>query len=299
MKRFRFKKIDAFTDGKSSGNPAGCVYLDKRGDISDDEMQLIAKELKGFVNEVVYVFPDDGGYFLKYYSSECEVAFCGHGTVAAGYDCIKNGKELSDKDIISIRVGNNHLEIFNKIREDDSIYITAPEPVYYPVIMRSDQVARELNTSQECINKSYDMGLIDAGLKTLIVPIRSLKECLEMEPDQSALKSFCLEHDIDITLVFTKEVSDENNDFRTRVFAPKYGYLEDPATGSGNSAFGCYLLNRKLWNTGSLTIEQNSSYDSPNIVKLRLMKKGDKMFVAFGGKAVVKIEGEYVVTGNS
>ena len=53
MRTFRFKKIDAFTKGKSSGNPCACIYLNGHEDITPDEMQRIASELKGFVNEVV------------------------------------------------------------------------------------------------------------------------------------------------------------------------------------------------------------------------------------------------------
>jgi len=43
MKAYPFKKMDAFTRGKSSGNPAGCIYLEQAGDISEKEMQLIAR----------------------------------------------------------------------------------------------------------------------------------------------------------------------------------------------------------------------------------------------------------------
>jgi predicted PhzF superfamily epimerase YddE/YHI9 len=46
MKKFRFKKIDAFATQKSDGNPAGMVYLDSLDDITTDEMLRIAKELK-------------------------------------------------------------------------------------------------------------------------------------------------------------------------------------------------------------------------------------------------------------
>jgi predicted PhzF superfamily epimerase YddE/YHI9 len=57
MKTFPFKKIDAFTRGKSAGNPCACIYLNNITDITSAEMQLIARELKGFVSEVVYLFP--------------------------------------------------------------------------------------------------------------------------------------------------------------------------------------------------------------------------------------------------
>jgi len=109
------------------------------------------------------------------------------------------------------------------------------------------------------------------------------------------LKSFCLYNCIDIVLVFTQDVGDNKNKYRTRVFAPKFGYLEDPATGAGNSAFGYYLLQRNLWDGQSISLEQNNSRDFPNIINLDTVKKMDKTSVIFGGTALVKIEGTYTL----
>ena len=130
MKSYPFKKIDAFTSGTSAGNPAGCVYLSKTGDISEEEMQLIARELKGYVNEVVYLFPEKDGIFLKYYSSECEVDFCGHGTIAVMYDYIGTHSALLDRNMVKIRVKDEHLDVLNRLTDEGSVYITSPEPRY-------------------------------------------------------------------------------------------------------------------------------------------------------------------------
>jgi predicted PhzF superfamily epimerase YddE/YHI9 len=57
MQRYRFKKIDAFVEGQSAGNPAGCVYLPDPDVLSGVVMQQqIARELGGSVSQVVYVF---------------------------------------------------------------------------------------------------------------------------------------------------------------------------------------------------------------------------------------------------
>ncbi len=58
MKQYPFKKIDAFATATSSGNPAGIIYLSTQNDISGQEMQRIARELKGFVSEVGYLWPN-------------------------------------------------------------------------------------------------------------------------------------------------------------------------------------------------------------------------------------------------
>ncbi len=108
------------------------------------------------------------------------------------------------------------------------------------------------------------------------------------------LKNFCISNEIDIIEVFTSDVSDKSNDFRVRVFAPIFGYLEDPATGSGNSAFGYYLLENGHFTESTILIEQNNDKNRFNIVKLKRQvdDKGNER-IMFGGGAIKRIEGEY------
>ena len=63
MRAYRFKKLDAFASGRSAGNPAGAVYLDSPDEITPGEMQQVARELKGFVSEVGYVWRIDSATF--------------------------------------------------------------------------------------------------------------------------------------------------------------------------------------------------------------------------------------------
>lgn len=141
------------------------------------------------------------------------------------------------------------------------------------------------------------MSIVNAGLETLIVPINTLQSILNINPELDILKNFCLKKNIDIIEVFCDETYDKKCDFRTRVFAPTFGYLEDPATGSGNSAFGYYLLKNDLWNKESVIIEQNGTTDRFNIVQLKTRVDADgNIRVLFGGGAITRIEGKYILT---
>ena len=111
------------------------------------------------------------------------------------------------------------------------------------------------------------------------------------------LKDFCIKNDIDIIEVFSEEVYESKNDYRTRVFAPTFGYLEDPATGSGNSAFGYYLLKNNKLKTESINIEQNNKKKEYNLVKLRVITNNDnENRILFGGAAITRIDGHYIIT---
>lgn len=94
MKRYRFKKIDAFAVAGSSGNPAGYVRLSPGGEeITDRDMQQIARELKGFVSETGFLregTPGECDLSIRYFSCEREVEFCGHATIAIMDDVVRS-----------------------------------------------------------------------------------------------------------------------------------------------------------------------------------------------------------------
>ena len=292
MKTLEFKKIDAFTKGISSGNPAGYVFLNKGESLSENEMQQIARELKGYVNEVGYVNRIGDEFHLKFYSSECEVSFCGHATIAIMYDVLKNNRDLLSKKEILINVNAGKLSVFNHINEEDAVYIMAPEPEYLEFNLSILLISKILRTGISDIDDSLPVKIIDAGLRTLLVPMKTLSCCLNLFPDQEELRLFCLNNGIDIIHVSTKETYTTSSRYRTRVFAPKYGYLEDPATGSGNAAFGYYLINQKLWD-GDITVEQGPDRINPNFVKLKKYNRNGKENIVFGGCGTIRIEGNY------
>lgn len=297
MKKFKFKKINAFATEKSDGNPAGMVYLDDSDDISTDEMLRIAKELKGFVSEVGYVRQINKKTFeLKYYSCEREVDFCGHATIAIMYDLIKNSTELIKTKHINIITKKGKLEVENRINQENAVFISAPQPTFSAQKVDQESIAKSLKIDTNAIDKSSPISIVNAGLETLIVPIKSLKEILSISPNLDQLKSFCTLNNIDIITVYSHDVFNAENKFRARVFAPTFGYLEDPATGSGNSALGYYLIKNKIWDGAFMSIEQNESAEYSNIIKLMAKNtKDQKPQVVFGGGAVVKIEGEYLL----
>lgn len=289
MKTLEYRKIDAFAVGGSSGNPAGVVYLQKDEILTEGEMQEIAKRYTGIVSETVFCAPIDRGFYsLRYYSSECEVEFCGHGTIACMYDLIKNEPALSKMETVMIQTRRGNLPVINDIANSDSVLITAPAPEYFTCSLSRGEIAQKLELLIDNLPIKPPVSLINGGLKTILVPIGSLQAIIGIHPDQSGLEGFCINNGIDIILVYSFEVSQKKNSFRTRVFAPKYGYLEDPATGSGNSAFGYYLLQEKLWDGRMISIEQGPDMETPNIVKLMTTTIHGVPRVLFGGNAVVK-----------
>jgi len=293
MAEFIYRKSDAFTSGQSRGNPAACIYLSADGNLSSRQMQEIAAQHKGFVSEVVFCSPSAQKDFdLAYYSSECEVDFCGHGTIACMYSLIKNSPELLARKEIGIHTARKgDLTVYNFIADRDAVYITAPSPQFCGTDIDSADIAATLGIDLPVVTGTYPVDMIDAGLRTLIVPICSLEQEISIFPDETSLKAFCIKNNIDIILIFSMDVSCAGSIAHTRVFAPKFGYLEDPATGSGNSAFAYYLLKNNLWDGCPASIEQGGNDRIFNVVKITTLSGK----VLFGGRATDRITGIYIV----
>lgn len=291
MAEYPYKRLNAFSSGVSSGNPAACLFLNRLSDLSAVQMQRIAAEHKGVVSEVVFCAPSGaGGYDLSYFSSECEVDFCGHGTIACMYSLVKNTPELSTvKEIPIFTTRKGPLTVLNELVASDAVFISAPPPQYPGTTITATAIAGALLLPLNAISNRLPIDCIDAGLKTLIVPLTNLSDEIACLPNEQNLLMFCLSQNVDIILIFTLETEDPGNIAHTRVFAPKYGYLEDPATGSGNSAFGYYLLKNNLWNGDRVSVEQGPLHGPYNIIKL---EKRDEL-VMFGGRAEITYEGRY------
>ena len=292
MKQYRYIKSNAFTSGASLGNPAAALITEDEC-LTPEQMQQIAAEHKGFVMETVFCSPSETAECkLTYYSSECEVDFCGHGTIATMYSIIKDDAALRAKKVLTVETNKKGMvSVYNEIDTEDAVYIEAPSPIEHSMNFSIDEIEGILTLRKGSINRERTIRIIDAGLRTLIVPITQFEDEVSVYPDEAALKVFCEGNDIDNILIYSLQVADAANFAHTRVFAPKYGYLEDPATGSGNSAFANYLLFEKMWDSSPITIEQGGNDRIFNAVKLKTLNGK----VLFGGRATTKIQGYYCV----
>lgn len=292
MRKIAYRKIDAFASGSSTGNPAACLYFPVGETLSDAEMLHVARQHKGYVSEVVFCFrPDASTLALRYFSSESEVEFCGHGTIACAYSLISETPDLLARDVVRFQTkAKGELLVFNEIPSRDAVFITAPPPLHIGTALTAADIAPHLSLTEADFAVDRPIDLIDAGLRTLIVPLAALSVEIAVFPDQARLKTFCEDNGIDIVLIHTLETASPDYLCHSRVFAPRFGYLEDPATGSGNSALGHYLHKNNLWDGSPISIEQGGSDRTYNTIHLHLPTPPTLLF---GGPAVTRVEGWY------
>ena len=283
MRKIKYFHVDAFTDEKFKGNPAGVCILDKF--ISTEEMQQIANELNH--SETAFVVKGDDLenryecplYVLRWFTPEVEVSLCGHATLAAS-------KVLHDeygilKDCVTYETKSGLLYT----RKDEK-GITMNFPVeQYINAEPSDQLLWYMGIS------TYERAVYSSQLNKLVIELRSEKELLRLHPDFEKLKRLDLEYDIKGIAVTCKNHNmiespyNKSYDFLTRYFNPWFGVDEDPVTGSVHTILAPYwseILGKK-----ELIAYQASKRGG--FIHLNLV---DEERVELSGHAVVVMEGE-------
>ena len=203
---------------------------------------------------------------------------------------IKETPELRQLETITLNTRKKgSLTAYNELESLDAVYISAPQALHLPLPVSREETCEALGLEQAEISPDFSLDFIDAGNRTLIVPVDQLDDEISLFPSEDRLREFSLRAGIDVILIFSKDTRDDAHFAHTRVFAAKFGYLEDPATGSANCAFGYYLLKNGLWNGDPISLEQGGCDRAFNTVKLKTV---DGKLV-FGGSATTRIAGVY------
>ena len=86
-------QVDAFSDRAFGGNPAAVCPLP--GPADPAWMQAVAREMN--LSETAFLWPEDGGYRLRWFTPAVEVELCGHATLASAHVLFESGMALSDE----------------------------------------------------------------------------------------------------------------------------------------------------------------------------------------------------------
>jgi trans-2,3-dihydro-3-hydroxyanthranilate isomerase len=133
-----------------------------------------------------------------------------------------------------------------------------------------------------------------AGAPYTMVPLRSLEAIKRCRIDTANWdKAFAFDAHA-AAYMFCRETAERGNTFHTRMFAPKQGVPEDPATGSAAAAFAGYLARHGDYKDGehAVRIEQGYEMGRPSLIELTIKIVGGKLTGAsIGGGAVVVSEG--------
>jgi predicted PhzF superfamily epimerase YddE/YHI9 len=257
----RIFQVDAFTDTPFTGNPAGVCVLDAPAD--EHWMKAVAAEMN--LSETAFLWPEAGGFRLRWFTPAVEVALCGHATLASGHILWEHGFLAPGGQAKFATLSG---DLF-ATRRDDLIVLDFPaEPAETCVDPVPIEAAIEASVLGAWKNRFDTLALVDSE-----DVVRSIVPDL-----QKILALGCR------GLIVTSRSSNAEYDFVSRFFAPAVGVDEDPVTGSAHCFLGPFWADRL--GTSDLTGFQASKRGG--VVKVGV--RGDR--VELGGRAVTVLDGK-------
>jgi PhzF family phenazine biosynthesis protein len=284
------KKVNAFTDSTSGGNPAG-VVLDPPV-LSDMQMKQVTKKLN--VSESAFVYPSDvADYKLRFFSPVVEVELCGHATIATFYNMASEGIFTRDTVVRQeAKAGVLPVAIFFK--EDDvvdKVMMTQGRPIYKDIYFDISHIADSLKISMENIDDTVPKQIVSTGLFTLPVCIKSFDVLKNIKPDFVKIKSLCRQIGVGSFHLYTFETLESSSTYHARNFSPLYGINEDPVTGTANGAVCSYLYKNGFVKEKNMICEQGDIIGRSG----RVVVEVDLDTVRVGGRAQLVEEKEIKV----
>ncbi len=293
--RRAFATLDVFTARRFAGNPLA-VVLDAQG-LDDAAMQAIAREFAH--PETVFVLvPESRGTTarLRIFTPALELPFAGHPTVGAAVVLALKGRATAGKVLLEEKIGL--IECAVRMDGADGGYASfglpaPPQPA--GAAAGRDAIAAALGLTGGDIGfDALAPARWSLGNVFTFVPVRSLDAVRRCKLDDARWDAAFERGGRSFAFVFCRECVESGNDFHARMFAPRSGVPEDPATGSAAAAFAGLLAQALPLGDGPhrLRIEQGFEMGRPSLIELQLRKQDGKLASAsIGGPAVVVTEG--------
>jgi trans-2,3-dihydro-3-hydroxyanthranilate isomerase len=294
----RFHTLDVFTQTKLAGNPLAVVH-DSEG-LNAEQMQAIAREFN--LAETVFLLPSDdpaNTAKIRIFTPARELPFAGHPTVGTAVliATLRAPEMMRGSGIVVAleeTIGLVRAEVRQKKDQAARAIFTLPRlPEKKPTPRDAALLAKALGLEADDIGfGGYKPADYSAGVTFTMVPVNSVE----------ALSKASAQLGISFDLAFAGPelaspylfAPDGPNRWRARMFAPKMGITEDPATGGAAAAFAGIIAASEDLSDGEHQhiITQGVEMGRPSEIVLTLeVGNGQLLSASIGGAAVIISEG--------
>jgi PhzF family phenazine biosynthesis protein len=272
--------VDAFTRRPGTGNPAA-VVPDAAG-LTDEAMRRIAAEF------ATTAFVSDRR--LRWLTTTgAELAFCGHGTIAAAHALRETGRAREPRAVFHTRAGELPVAL-----DGDVIWLEPALRGVAPAREPVEPVLEALGLGAEALGGWAPVARTSEG--DLLLPVAGLHVLKGLVADPGRLAALARERGIRGFALTSRETVEPGSASHSRFFAPHLGIPEDPTTGSLHAALPVWL-----WEAGVLRAsgdvtharaEQGDFMGRPGRLALELHLAGGRPArVRVGGEAVTVLTG--------
>jgi PhzF family phenazine biosynthesis protein len=214
-------QVDAFTDKPFGGNPAAVCLLE--GPRHAAWMQQVGMEMN--LSETAFIYPENNGYRLRWFTPSVEVDLCGHATLASAHVLWESGRlKPGEQARFHTRSG-----LLTADRHPDGIELDFPANPAEPSSLPAG-LAEALGVVPSFVGKSrFDY----------LLAVDSEATVRRLTPDFAALAKLPVRG-----VIVTARATTPEFDFVSRFFAPACGITEDPVTGSSHCCLAPFWRER-------------------------------------------------------
>jgi trans-2,3-dihydro-3-hydroxyanthranilate isomerase len=296
MRKLRYHLVDVFTDRRFGGNPLA-VFTNGRG-VPDELMQAVAKELN--LSETTFVLPPAdpaNDWRVRIFTPAREMPMAGHPTLGTSFI-------LAREHLVEITGERTQIRLEEQVGvipvtfqfEDDGrllIWMQQPLPTFGPVVENRAGVAQMLALTADDLD-DYPVQVVSCGVPFLYVPVKTLYAAQQMRLRTEVWEQLYPSWGVPEIFAFSRETVNPTSTVHSRMFAPEFGIVEDPATGAASGPLGCYLVKYGIVSGSPAQIisEQGLEIGRPSFIHIEISHEAGQISrVRCGGQSVYVGEG--------
>lgn len=269
--------VDAFTRTPLKGNPVA-VFLEG-ADLSAEVMQAVAREMN--LSETTFVLPPEGeaDARVRIFTPVNELPFAGHpllGTaVALGL------VRKTDRLRLETAMGTVPFELSPEVSDGSVLaWMRQPVPEWRPY-----EHATEILSALGVAESTAPVEIYRNGPRHVFVGLESVDALSSLRPDHRALSAF--------PDMAANCFAGQGSAWRSRMFSPAYGVVEDAATGSAAGPLAVHLARHGLAPWGRETgILQGVEMGRTSLMRALAEGRGERVTsVRVGGHGVLVADG--------
>ncbi len=305
MKPIKYYILDVFANNKYQGNQLA-VFVDFDNQISDSEMQGIAREIN--FAETTFIKANEGNqrFVVRIFTPEHEVPFAGHPSIGTSYIIAKFIlPEIKQKLTLALAHCDIEMTIQQPENVDESIFNMRQAQPEFRETFTHQAIADELEIGLENLDMSLPIQEISTGLPYILIPLKSLKAIENLKFQYSTIQHFLEKrfkyktnsstgHSTSF-FFFTKETYETASNYNTRMILLENDKLsEDSATGSANGCFLAYLL-KYVSKEITATVEQGFQINRKSYIYLDGNVEDEQYQINVGGRSKLISEGIWYI----
>ena len=292
---------DVFTDTPLEGNQLA-VFTDARG-LDPTTMQRIAREMN--YSESTFILPPeqpDTDIRMRIFTPFNEMPMAGHPTIGSTFALAHSGviRAGAQRFVFGLNIGPIPVDLEWQNGALRFAWMTQLVPTFGPQISQRGEVAAALGLEVKDLADRLPVQEVSCGVPFLFVALRDHQTVDRAVPDTAGFRRLREVSGVDLPIfVFAVGGRTPADTVHSRMFAPDFGIIEDPATGIASGPLGCYLVRYGLVKgeaARAIQSHQGVAMGRPSRIHIAIDGDGAAITnVRVGGAAVLVGRGELLV----